>query len=81
MKLFVPFKCKTIHDLQFQHPLIEIEFVEMLAFEIRFFDEMRNDENAISKLSNFPTRKTQLQFSDPIAFINHFVKIILTMAL
>ena len=56
----------------------------MLAFEIRFFGEMRNDENAISKLSNFPTRKqrlTQLQFSDPIAFINHFVKIILTMAL
>ena len=53
----------------------------MLAFEIRIFGEMRNDENAISKLSNFPTRKTQLQFSDPIAFINDFVKIILTMAL
>ena len=30
----------------------------MMAFEIRFFGEMRNDENAISKLSNFPTRNT-----------------------
>ena len=53
----------------------------MLAFQIKFFGEMRKDENAISKLLNFPTRKTQLQFSDPIAFIDHFVKIILTMAL
>ena len=54
----------------------------MLAFQTKFFGEMRKDENAISKLLNFPTRKiTQLQFSDPIAFINHFVKIILTMAL
>ena len=54
----------------------------MLAFEIRFFGEMMNDENAVSKFSAFPTpRLTQLQFSDHIAFINHFVKIILTMAL
>ena len=42
---------------------------------------MRKDKYAISKLSIFAARITQLQFGDSIAVINHFVKNILMVAL